>query len=62
MGLPVSGHLPDEIRTLRLLDLGISLTEIDGAPAVLLDELLALDSIRKEVERHDGSGPGEVDR
>jgi len=49
----VSGQLPEEVRTLRLLDLGVSLSEIDGASAMRLDELLALDSIRKEAERAD---------
>jgi len=46
----VSGQLPEEVRTLRLLDLGVSLSEIDGASAMRLDELLALDHIRKEAE------------
>jgi hypothetical protein len=54
--LPVSGELPEEVRTLRLLELGVSLSEIDQAPAVLLDELLALDRIRKEAENADGGG------
>ena len=54
--MPVSGLLPEEVRTLRLLDLGVSLSEIDSAPAVRLDELLALDSIRKEVTPDAGAG------
>jgi len=53
--LPVSGPLPEEVRTLRLLDLGLSLTEIEQTSACRLDELLALDAIRKEAE-HAGSG------
>lgn len=52
--------MPDEVRTLRLLDLGISLTEIDEASAVRLDELLALDQIRKETE-HADQGSRRVD-
>lgn len=42
--------MPEEVRTLRLLDLGVSLAEIDSAPAMRLDELLRLDAIRKEAE------------
>jgi hypothetical protein len=38
------------VRTLHLLDLGLSLTEIDDASALRLDELLELDRIRKEAE------------
>ena len=52
----MSGPLPDELRTLRLLDLGLSLSEIDGASALRLDELLALDAIRREAANGGGSG------
>ena len=44
----MSGLLPEEVRTLRLLDMGVSLSEIDNISATRLDELLALDAIRKE--------------
>jgi hypothetical protein len=52
--------MPEEVRTLRLLDLGVSLTEIDDAAATRLDELLRLDEIRKAAVNA-GSG-GRVDR
>lgn len=46
--MPVSGPMPEELRTYRLLNLGLTLTEIEDAAACRLDELLAIDEIVKE--------------
>lgn len=43
--------MPAELRTYRLLALGLSLSEIDDASALRLDALLRVDDAIKEADR-----------
>lgn len=52
--------MPAGLRTYRLLELGIPPSEIDRLPALLLDELLAIQSIHREVAG-EASRAGRVD-